>query len=264
MAKKKRSKRKGKLQPKVSAPLDLAEPGSERSTNLSESTMAPSTESAGTLSPYQSEDEWGELIGPPQILHDSAAAGPNLNLTEKIGPDNLFSGLKDPCCPGQNIVSGQTKDSATSSNQAISPKGPATKVCGSSVQDVRFNPSKIFGLKAKETSQGQLNKALKNQPENISSMTGESSRYSSDEGPSGEGSTVTLEETLFDEVEAIHVPVLIAKKEVLILEAEKDTVVRQPTKTDKKIIVDDFLRYDLTKLADAEKAYNEKLAKVGY
>ena len=322
MARPKRSRRRGRIsRAKLAADAAATRAANEAEQNpdgsaavvdvlasLSESTMAPSTESAGTLSPLPSEEEdWAKLLDSPQKMKPEVA--PTVMHKKVLHQSNV------ECLGSQNLTKNAARIDDTSSTRnatfdisAVQRK-IQTEESTTCLDTVDVDGERAFSCSSPQLAEDTLSmnvEAISNGKEqiqinNLEHDINDSTSEKDQELPSPvedsvtdavtdipcqndsnnafiatepvdkvsaeikEEEIVTLEEALPEAI-CMPVPVLIAKRpnEEQISGEDELEIRKKQTESDQRLMVQDMLPYDLVKLAEAEKAYYEKLAKVGF
>ena len=267
---KKRSRRRGKSQapvvpttePAVEGKGGEAGGGYERK-DVSESTVAPSTLSQGTLSsPSPSEDEWEELVGPPvrqleipkekigakepaaDLVGTHFPAGSKLSSTKKVETKKPKSSIIDNSVGN---ISGRSKDRLSSSDSSSTEI--VDKVVDISYTD--FNPLEntlVQAFKDTRTIKSSLNEALCDLFTDVVEDQGKASPPLATPEDCSEGDPIASENISLTTVD---------QSKVEPVEVNNPIVAKSSKGIDPTVLANDFLRYDVSKLQDAESKLGE-------
>ena len=271
---KKRSRRRGKSQAPVVTATEPAVEGAggeagggyERK-DVSESTVAPSTLSQGTLSsPSPSEDEWEELVGPPVVrqlenlkpkiyskepasdrFSSNFPAGSKLYSTKKVETKKSKSNINDKSVGNKR---GKSKDMLSSSDSSSTEI--VDKVVDISYTD--FNPLEntlVQAFKDTRTIKSSLNEALCDLFTDVVEDQGlvkASPPLATPEDLPSEGDPIA-----FENISSTPVDQAKTGPE----EANDQSVAKSSKKIEPAVLANDFLPYDVRKLQDAESKLGE-------
>ena len=253
---KKRSRRTGKT---VKTAGTAGEASGATTANVSESTTLPrSTDSQGTLSPGggNSENEWDELWGPAPGVNDplSMAQEDYLKLKNSMVVDQ--SGLTVEDCLHNDNVGGKQNGAPVAARMEVD----AGVGLSSGVQETgrEINDIHLEDLSCLQTKTEAPQPKSATTPD-VHSVDGDIEKVST--SPTSVIVEIKTNSTKSASSDDLNVSV------PLVESVDKNSIVSTNligglTKNNHPLVLDDFLRYDHTKLRDVERAFFEQLSKV--